>query len=95
MTIEYLDAQDGEVRDIIARSDAYYEDMYPPESNHLEDEQALKQNNVLFVGYRSDDGLVACGAAKLMQDDGDYAEIKRVFVDQSYRGRGLGEVVET
>lgn len=89
MTIESLDPADKEVAALIARSDAFYRDLYPPESNHLEDEQALKRDNVLFVGYRSDGRLVACGAAKLMQDDGAYAEIKRVFVDQSHRGRGL------
>jgi len=33
--------------------------------------------------------LVATGAAKIMDDDGRYAEIKRVFVLDNFRGRGL------
>ena len=44
---------------------------------------------MLFIGCRVDGALVASGAAKLMDDDGDYAEIKRVFVLDDYRGRGL------
>jgi putative acetyltransferase len=43
----------------------------------------------LFVGCRVDGELVASGAAKIMQDDGNYAEIKRVFVLDSHRGKGL------
>ena len=34
---------------------------------------------------------VASGAAKIMRDDGHYAEIKRVFVLDEYRGRGLSK----
>jgi len=49
--------------------------------------------NVLFFGCRVDGNLVASGAAKLMNDDGDYAEIKRVFVLDAYRGQGLSAKV--
>ena len=45
--------------------------------------------NVLLIGCRYQGQLVASGAAKLMQDDGCYAEIKRVFVLDEFRGRGL------
>ena len=37
--------------------------------------------------------LVASGGAKLMQDDGYYAEIKRVFVLENFRGRGLSRQI--
>ena len=45
--------------------------------------------NVLFVGAYVDGELAASGAAKLMDDDSDYAEIKRVFVLERFRGLGL------
>ena len=89
MGIEYLDPDTTEVQDLIARSDAFYTGLYPPESNHLEDNQALRLDNVMFVGFRIETELVACGAAKTLTDDGTYAEIKRVFVDQQHRGTGL------
>ena len=89
MGIENLDPDMAEVQALIARSDAFYTDLYPPESNHLEDFRSLKAANVIFIGYRAETGLVACGAAKVLDDDGTYAEIKRVFVDAQYRGQGL------
>ena len=64
MGIEHLDPDSAEVKALIARSDAFYIGLYPPESNHLEDHQALKLDNVMFVGYRIETDLVACGAAK-------------------------------
>lgn len=91
--IEYLDPETTEVRQLIAESDAYYVDLYPVESNHLESSADLKRPNVLFIGGRIDGRLVASGAAKIMQDDGCYAEIKRVFVLDSFRGRGLSNAI--
>lgn len=87
--IEYLDPRTPEVRAIIDASDAYYDGLYPAESNHLEAVDDLQKDNVVLIGCRCDGALVASGAAKLMRDDGDYAEIKRVFVLPDYRGCGL------
>jgi putative acetyltransferase len=87
--IEALDSLTAEVKALIAASDAYYDGLYPAESNHLEAVEDLGKPNVLLLGCRFDGELVASGAARLMQDDGDYAEIKRVFVLQPFRGRGL------
>lgn len=87
--IEILDPDEPEVQALIAAADAYYVDLYPAESNHLESTADLKKSNVLFIGCRVDGELVASGAAKIMQDDGSYAEIKRVFVLDRHRGKGL------
>ena len=87
--IEALDPAAVEVQALIAASDAFYDGLYPEESNHLEARDDLDKSNVLFFGCRVDGKLVASGAAKLMDDDGDYAEIKRVFVLDAYRGQGL------
>lgn len=89
MEIEFLDADADEVQQLIAASDSFYVDLYPAESNHLESSAALNRADVVFVGGRVDGELAASGAAKIMRDDGCYAEIKRVFVHEPYRGRGL------
>ena len=89
MEIEHLDPDSPETQALIALSDAYYVDMYPAESNHLESTEDLKKLNVLFLGCRVGTGLVASGAAKIMDDDGVYAEIKRVYVIDQHRGKGL------
>jgi putative acetyltransferase len=93
MDIEYLDPDSPEVQALLAVSDAYYVNLYPTESNHLESSDDLKKPGVLFVGCRINGELVASGAAKIMQDDGCYAEIKRVFVLDDHRGKGLSNRV--
>lgn len=91
--IEYLDPDSPDVQALLAVSDAYYVDLYPAESNHLESSDDLKKPNVLFAGCRIDGDLVASGAAKIIQDNGSYAEIKRVFVVDDHRGKGLSSKV--
>lgn len=91
--MEYLDPESAEVLALIAASDAYYVDLYPAESTHLESSDDLKKPNVLFVGCRIDGELAASGAAKIMHNDGNYAEIKRVFVLDQHRGKGLSNRV--
>ena len=63
--------------------------LYPPASNHLESAEALSGPQARFIGIAVDGELVACGAVKLMDDDGRYGEIKRVYVLEGHRGRGL------
>ena len=91
--IESLDPDHAEVQALISASDAFYDGLYPAESNHLEALDDLRKSNVLFIGCRVDAALVAMGAAKIMHDDGCYAEIKRVFVVEDYRGRGLSALI--
>jgi putative acetyltransferase len=91
--VDYLDPDSADVQALIAASDAYYVDLYPAESTHLESSEDLKKPNVLFVGCRIDGELVASGAAKILQHDVSYAEIKRVFVFAQHRGKGLSNKI--
>ena len=63
-SIEILDPRSAEARAIIAASDAFYIDLYPAESNHLESVTDLERPNVIFVGCRLDGELVGTGGAK-------------------------------
>jgi putative acetyltransferase len=77
-----------EVIAMLGRLDAYCAALYPAESNHLMDIAALLQGDVLFLVARDVDGrALGCGA---LVNRGDYAEIKRMFVDESRRGLGVG-----
>jgi putative acetyltransferase len=89
LRIEHLDPEAPEVQALVAASDAFYDGLYPAESNHLEAIDDLQKPNVLLIGARLDGRLVASAAAKQMEDDDSYAEIKRVFVLDQFRGRGL------
>jgi putative acetyltransferase len=93
MIVQPLDPAEPAAGRLLAASDAYLGALYPAASNHLEDVAALRRPNVrMFGGYLGGE-LVACGAVKLMTDDGVYAEIKRVFVVASHRGRGLSTAI--
>ncbi len=87
LRIRPLDPNDAAA--LIGRADAHMSALYPPESNHFESIQALQLPNVLFIGAFADDVLVGCGAVKTLCDDGIYGEIKRVFVLEEQRGKGI------
>jgi putative acetyltransferase len=87
--IESLDPGAPDVQALGALADAFYDGLYPAASTHLEALEDLNKPDVLFIGCRIDGELVASGAAKLMDDDDTYAEIKRVFVRDDHRGQGL------
>jgi putative acetyltransferase len=77
-----------EVRDMLARLDAYCAALYPAESNHLLDVASLLQGDVLFLVARDVDGA-AVGCAALVNKQA-YGEVKRMFVDERRRGLGTG-----
>lgn len=77
-----------EVHAMLARLDAYCAALYPAESNHLMDIDALMQGDVLFLVARDVDGS-AVGCAALVNREG-YGEVKRMFVDEARRGLGTG-----
>ncbi len=92
---QLLDANDPDVRTLVAESDDYLNSLYPPESNHAESLASLvSENSAFFVGYIGQQ-LVACGAVKLVKDDIAYGEIKRVFVRKQQRGRRLAIALMT
>ncbi len=74
---------------LIAQSDAYLAALYPPESNHLLDPEALSRPEVRFFLARRGGETVASGAYVLARD-GRSAEIKRMFVAPAARGLGIG-----
>jgi putative acetyltransferase len=76
-----------EVAALIDELDAYQQPLYPPESHHGIDIDALTQPHVLFAVARSHEGMaVGCGA--LLVNDG-WGELKRMFVRPSSRGHGI------
>lgn len=96
MKIEKLDPASDAAGRLIALSDVYMAALYPAESNHLESVTALAQDNVMFLGCHIDGQLAACGAVKILFDVDaqlNYGEIKRVFVTDEFRGKGLSKLI--
>ncbi len=84
-------ADQPDVIALLQASDAYHAELYPPESNYLLDVASLTRPEVTFLVARVDARVVGIGA--LVEQDGEWAEIKRMFVDPLARGRGLGHAI--
>lgn len=75
---ELCDSLDGELNQIIgAGKQEKYDKYNQPDSIH----------NVIVVFYEGK--AIACGAYKLY--DGETVELKRIYVDESVRGQGIGK----
>ncbi|QBP73603.1 N-acetyltransferase [Herbaspirillum huttiense] len=87
MRISLEDPRQEEVIKLIEELDAYQVPLYPAESHHGIDLDALASANVLFAVVRDDDGqAVACGAIVLQQH---YGELKRFYTSPLQRGKGI------
>jgi putative acetyltransferase len=68
--------------------DGYLASLYPTANIQPVSSEELRQPNVTFVTARVDGTPVACGACV---DEGDYVEVKRMYVLPACRGLGLGK----
>lgn len=76
---------------LIDELDAYQKPLYPPESHHGIDMDALLQPNVLFAVLREANGeAIGCGAVVL---GADFCELKRMYLRPTQRGRGLARLL--
>ncbi len=68
--------------------DGYLASLYPTANIQPVSLDELRQPKVTFVTARVDGTPVACGACV---DEGDYVEVKRMYVLPACRGLGLGK----
>lgn len=86
LSIKRDDALGPDALGLIAKSEAELASIYPAEVRYAFSPYELIDAGVAFIVGYSDDAPVACGGVAFL--DG-YAELKRIFVDQSKRGKGL------
>lgn len=77
----------AEAAALLRRSDAYAHSLYGPDSSYLVDPDRLARPDVHFFVARLDGAAVACGA--LVDRGGGNGELKRIFVADEARGRGV------
>jgi putative acetyltransferase len=88
-----------EVIRLIDELDAYQKPLYPAESHHGIDMNALTQPNVIFAVARGEDGaVIGCGAIVITDNYRElygepYGELKRMFVSPRARGGGIGKSI--
>jgi len=91
LRIESSDPAAAPARALIDELDEYLNALYPAVSNHLVPVEALRRPDVHFlVAWRGADA-VGCGA--LVDRDGEYGELKRMYVRPTCRGTGVGRAI--
>jgi GNAT superfamily N-acetyltransferase len=75
--------------DLILELEAHLEPLYPAVSRHGFSVDRLVAEQVDFFVLRLDGSAAACGGILLV--DGEYGEVKRMYVRPQHRGRGFGK----
>jgi putative acetyltransferase len=87
ITLRIESPRQPDVVRLIEALDVYQSGLYPPESNHFLDLEALAGPSLRFV-VRQDGRALGCGALRI--DPAGYGELKRMFVAPEARGLMLG-----
>ena len=91
ITIARESPRQADVAALIRQSDVLMAALYPAESHHLVDLDALAQPHVHVLVAREEGQALGCGAFVL--GAGGQAEMKRVFVDPTARGQGVARAI--
>ena len=91
VSVERASPRLAEARELIAQLDAHLNSLYPPERNYLLDVESLCSAEVTFFLARCDGRVAGCGAVRRL--DASSAEVKRMYVQPRFRGRGIGLAV--
>jgi putative acetyltransferase len=83
LTISAEALSSADARRLIGELDDHLNSLYPPEDNFTE----LPTADAFLIA-RIDDVAVGCGAVRFL--DAETAEVKRMYVAPSARGRGVG-----
>jgi putative acetyltransferase len=81
---------DEEVIHLIDKLNQYQIRLYGIDKCNLEPPASLQQNRAFMIGAYSNGRLIGIGAVKLLPD---YAEIKRMYLEEEFRGRAIAESV--
>ena len=88
ITLRIESPRQAEVMRLIEALDVYQSGLYPPESNHFLDVEALAGPSVRFFVARRYGQALGCGALRI--DPAGWGELKRMFVSPEARGLKLG-----
>jgi putative acetyltransferase len=90
IAVELLAAATEEARALIGELEAVLAAEYPPEQRHGLPLDAIFQPHIRFFVARLDGVAVECGGVALFAD---FAEVKRMYVHGTARGRGVAKAV--
>ena len=93
MQLVDLKPNDQDVINVFADIDRLINSLYPVATAQSLTLSELDKPNVYAIGLKNDDGIVACGAIVMQSGEPSYAEVRRLYVNPSYRGKGLSRRV--
>jgi len=91
LTIRQEDPAQSDVVELLRHGEAFSASLYPPESNHHLPLDALRRPEVRFFVGRDAEGKAFATGAVVLHDD--WAEIKRMWVEEAARGRGIARQI--
>jgi putative acetyltransferase len=78
-----------DVYKLLEQSRQYQHDIYPSDSIYQVATDALLSSDCYFIGVYCESDLGGIGAFRRYQGSDCYVEIKNLFVDPDFRGKGL------
>jgi putative acetyltransferase len=89
ITVESVRSATDEVRTLVAELEDILLAEYPPEQRHGLPLDAIFRPNIRFFLARLN-GVAGCGGVQLFAE---FAEVKRMYVRETFRGRGVAEAL--
>lgn len=90
ITIRQVDPSDKSVMKLINDLNAHLISLYPDESNHIDEPELYNDPQNFLFGLFEDSILKGIGGIKARAE---FAEIKRIYVPEKYRGFGFGGLI--
>lgn len=90
ITVEPANPKEAQAAALLGQSHALMEAMFPAESNHYLDLDALCADHIRFFTARDGADVIGTGALAIM--DG-YGEVKSMFTSEAGRGKGVAAAV--
>jgi putative acetyltransferase len=88
--VEIVRSPTDEIRELIGELEAVLSAEYPPEQRHGLPLEAIFTPHILFFVARLNGAAAGCGGVALFSY---FAEVKRMYVRPSARGRGVAQAV--
>jgi putative acetyltransferase len=91
LLIRQEDPAQPDVVELLRHGEAFSASLYPPENNHHLPLDALRRTEVRFFVARDTEGKALATGAVVLHDN--WAEIKRMWVEEAARGRGIARQI--
>ncbi|MDK2594095.1 GNAT family N-acetyltransferase [Pseudoalteromonas obscura] len=93
MQFVQLHSQSAGLAELFEEIDLLMNSLYPAEANDLVPISEIDSPQTYIIGHYDNGELVACGSFVLKEDIGVYAELKRIYVKPSQRGKGMAKAI--